>query len=124
MNHADHHRRQRSFDRAQRAYDNMSPLEDPRDGMDEPEAEAESAQEKAEATADRVKDERKERELDELREAIKGPSVDTHWACGCTKRNPDGTLRAIKLNANSVKRCRKCGAIRPPANSPNEKGQP
>lgn len=41
------------------------------------------------------------------------PIPDDWWPCACMKRSsnkPGSYLKSIKMNAPSVKRCRKCGS--------------
>lgn len=34
------------------------------------------------------------------------------WPCACVRRNRHGALKAIKLNAPELERCRVCGATK------------
>lgn len=37
-----------------------------------------------------------------------------YWPCACVKRNRDGLMTHIKLLPPTERKCRVCGAIRPP----------
>ena len=36
-----------------------------------------------------------------------------NWPCACVRRDPNGTMNAIKVHPITTKRCRVCGAERP-----------
>jgi hypothetical protein len=40
------------------------------------------------------------------------PNTEDYWPCACVKRDRAGNMTHIKLNHNSVPKCRKCKATR------------
>ena len=45
-----------------------------------------------------------------------------YWPCGCAKRDKGGNLTHIKYHPPTVKKCRACGATRPPKGWDKGKG--